>query len=145
MPVIGPSASVPYGLSSSYLLSPYPTLPLPGYTSSDQQSSTAQQAFTTNTNPNIPGSPVEGQDLTTYQLSLSLDQVRFYSSTTRISSVTGNNYKHLNDKKLNCAFKADNIFSFSYCPAFRELLKRKISKQLYSAKLIAKFCSTINI
>lgn len=66
--MMGPSASVPYGLSSPYLLSPYATLPLPGNTSEQQASST--------TNPNIPGTPLEGQDLTAYQLSLSLDQVR---------------------------------------------------------------------
>ncbi|KAL3990103.1 hypothetical protein ACH3XW_30375 [Acanthocheilonema viteae] len=66
MPVLGPSASMPYGLSSPYLLSPYATLPLPGNTSEQQASSTI--------NPNIPGSPHEGQDLTTYQLNLSLDQ-----------------------------------------------------------------------
>ncbi|EFO26384.2 hypothetical protein LOAG_02104 [Loa loa] len=65
IPVMGPSASMPYGLSSPYLLSPYATLPFPGNTS-EQQAST--------TNPNIPGSPLEGQDLTAYQLSLSLDQ-----------------------------------------------------------------------
>ncbi|CAG9533815.1 unnamed protein product [Cercopithifilaria johnstoni] len=66
MPVMCPSVSMPYGLSSPYLLSPYSTLPLPGKISEQQASST--------TNPNIPGSPLEGQDLTSYQLNLSLDQ-----------------------------------------------------------------------
>ncbi|VDN08207.1 unnamed protein product [Thelazia callipaeda] len=66
MPTLaGPSTSVPYGLSSPYLLSPYGTMQFPRNTSEQQIPAT---------NPNIPGSPHEGQDLTAYQLSLSLDQ-----------------------------------------------------------------------
>ncbi|VDN26227.1 unnamed protein product [Gongylonema pulchrum] len=65
IPLVAPSASMPYGLSSPYLLSPYPSMQLPRHTSEQQIPAT---------NPNIPGSPPEGQDLNAYQLSLSLDQ-----------------------------------------------------------------------
>lgn len=69
MPVVGPSASMPYGLSSPVLLSPYATMQLPRHTSEQQSLAT---------NPNIPGCPQDGQDLTALQLSLSLDQVALF-------------------------------------------------------------------
>lgn len=68
MPVVAPSASMPYGLSSPLILSPYATMQMPRHTSEQQIPTTTG---------NIPGSPPEGQDLTAFQLSLSLDQVSF--------------------------------------------------------------------
>ncbi|VDM49055.1 unnamed protein product [Toxocara canis] len=66
MPLIGPSASLPYGLSSPLMVSPYATLQLPPRHASAQQMPTSDQ--------NVPGSPPEGRDLTALQLSMSLDQ-----------------------------------------------------------------------